>query len=76
MKHKPFFDKKGNWFWSRSIKFGGQMSPKLNPKEWGFYMLLLSNAPNWIYKKFGFKSKATIKKYTEILKRKGYLKIK
>ena len=35
---KMFFDKQGNLYVKNGIKFGGQMNPKVSPREW-FYLM-------------------------------------
>ena len=35
---KVDFDKDGNMWMDRDIKFGGQLTPKLKPREW-FYLV-------------------------------------
>lgn len=36
---KAYFDKEGNLFLEKGIKFGGQLKPSVRPREW-FYLLL------------------------------------
>ena len=35
---KAFFDPDGNLFIRKNIKFGGQLNPKVKPREW-FYLI-------------------------------------
>lgn len=38
-QYKCHFDERGNLYLPINIKSGGEISPKINPKEW-FYMIL------------------------------------
>ena len=72
-KKRPYFDKFGNWYFPDVIKFGGQLEPKLNPKEWLFLMLEISeNTPEDFYLKI-LGSKSNIYRSKKTLKQKGYL---
>ncbi len=42
-KTKPYFDKKGSLFFPKDIKFGGEVNPSLNPKEWLFLVLTMAD---------------------------------
>jgi uroporphyrinogen-III synthase len=60
------------WLMSKEIPFGGQLSPKLRPKEWYCWVLLHSkNAPENIWKNL-IGHKTTIWRVKKRLEKKGY----
>ena len=69
---KPYFDKKGNWYIPKNIKMGGELNPKLSPREWLVWILLNSkNLPKNHLDLLG--SRATIWRTKKKLVKKGYL---
>jgi len=55
-KKTPYFDEKGNLYLPDDLKFGGEVNPSLNPKEWWFLLLKIAD-----------KSKIKEKKYQELI---------
>ena len=63
----------GNWYLPNDLKFGGQVSPTLKPREWFYYLLLNSkNVPEKMFENL-IGSKSTISRVEKSLKLKGYL---
>ena len=70
---KGYFDKGGNWHIPNSTKFGGQMNPKLKPREWFYWLLENStNKPPNIYDIL-IGSRTTQWRVKKKLVEKGYL---
>lgn len=79
LSRKAYFDKEGNLWMLKSIKFGGELNPKVSPREW-FYLLFeackeksvpYEKVSNFIEKNVG--SRATCWRTRKSLKKKGYL---
>ena len=78
-KGKPYFDKKGSLYFPKDIKFGGEVKPSLNPKEWWFLILEIADKKN-ITKEHSEKlfnnligNKSNYYRIKRSLKAKGYL---
>jgi len=78
-KSKPYFDKQGNLYMPNDLKFGGEVNPSLNPKEWWFLILEIANKSKITEKKYRelvdilIGSKQTKYRIKKSLKEKGYL---
>lgn len=72
-KRKPFFNPDGDWFIPSEVPFGGELNPKLKPREWFCWLLLNSkNVPEIAWKNLVGVS-TTIWRTKNKLKDKGYL---
>ena len=76
---KAYFDKEGNLWMSKGIKFGGQLNPKVKPREWQYLLLEAckeketpaGKVDNFIANVLG--SKVTQWRIKKSLTEKGYL---
>jgi len=75
-KSNAYFDKEGHFYLPMNIKFGGQLKPSLNTREWLLWLFLTAKdnhfAPNNFLKVVGG-SLATLYRIKRSLKEKGYL---
>lgn len=78
-KKTIYFDKEGNLYYPKDIKFGGEVSPSLNPREWFFLVLMIADKSQISKEKTErlFKhlvgSKSSIYRIKKSLINKGYL---
>lgn len=69
---KPFFDPNKNFYIPASIPFGGELNPKLKPREWWCWILDNSlNSPKGIYRHL-VGTPTTVWRIRKSLKIKGY----
>jgi hypothetical protein len=77
---RAYFDKEGNLYVPDDVKFGGELSPSLNPKEWWTLLLITADksqiSPERQEKLFSnlVGSASNIYKVKRSLRAKGYLK--
>ena len=79
-KQKIFFDGEGNLWIPKNIKFSGELTPPLTPREWFFLLIMTSDMSKLPperkgrIKKSFIGSRSTFYRIRKSLIKKGYLK--